>query len=96
LDYQLILGNSTNHLHLSCDLFPGKPNFAKAQINANSLVIKDYENKSNWTLGENKPNSNPISNPTTVVVQNYSSNNNEACDKPFSRFLRPNLSQACT
>jgi len=20
----------------------------------------DYENKSNWTLGENKPNSNPI------------------------------------
>ncbi len=26
----------------------------------NSLVTMDYENKSDWTLGENKPNSNPI------------------------------------
>jgi len=23
-------------------------------------ISRDYENKSNWTLGENKPNSNPI------------------------------------
>ncbi len=22
-------------------------------------ITRDYENKSNWTLGENKPNSNP-------------------------------------
>jgi len=49
-------GFSTNHL-----LFmQNKPNFQKAQMNANVFITKDYENKSNWTLGQNKPNSNPI------------------------------------
>jgi len=30
------------------------------QMNVSSIITKYYENKSNWTLGENKPNSNPI------------------------------------
>jgi len=29
-------------------------------MNVNSLITMDYENKSDWTLGQNKPNSNPI------------------------------------
>ncbi len=29
-------------------------------MNVNLYIIEDYENKSNWTLGQNKPNSNPI------------------------------------
>ena len=29
-------------------------------MNLSILSQKAYENKSNWTLGENKPNSNPI------------------------------------
>jgi hypothetical protein len=29
-------------------------------MNVTSLITKDYENKSNWTLGENEPNTNPI------------------------------------
>jgi len=37
-----------------------KPNFRKSQMNVNSLITMDYENISDWTLGENKPNSNPI------------------------------------
>ncbi|MFH1883033.1 MAG: hypothetical protein ABIL62_10030 [Planctomycetota bacterium] len=37
-----------------------KPNFQKPKINVYSLVTMDYENISDWTLGENKPNSNPI------------------------------------
>jgi len=37
-----------------------KPNFQKSQMNANLYNTTDYENKSNWTLGENKPNSKPI------------------------------------
>jgi len=28
-------------------------------MNVNIYNTTDYENKSNWTLGENKPNSNP-------------------------------------
>ncbi len=29
-------------------------------MNANVFITKDYENISDWTLGQNKPNSNPI------------------------------------
>jgi hypothetical protein len=38
-----------------------KANLLDAQMNISSILTKDYENKSNWTLGENKPNSKPIS-----------------------------------
>ena len=37
-----------------------KPNFRKAKMNVNPYISTDYENKSNWTLGQNKPNTNPI------------------------------------
>jgi hypothetical protein len=37
-----------------------KPNFQKSQMNVNISTKMSYENKCNWTLGENKPNSNPI------------------------------------
>jgi len=37
-----------------------KPNFQKSQMNVNSYYTKVYENISDWTLGQNKPNSNPI------------------------------------
>jgi len=29
-------------------------------MNANLYNTTDYENKHNWTIGQNKPNSNPI------------------------------------
>jgi len=29
-------------------------------MNLSIAVTKDYENKRDWTLDENKPNSNPI------------------------------------
>jgi len=37
-----------------------KPNFRKSQMNVIIFSTKAYEYKSNWTLGQNKPNSNPI------------------------------------
>jgi len=36
-----------------------KANFRKSQMNVSTVSTKDYENISDWTLGENKPNSNP-------------------------------------
>ena len=33
-----------------------KPNLPDAQMNVTSFYTVDYENKSNWKLGENKPN----------------------------------------
>jgi len=38
-----------------------KPNFPKSQMNVKSYNTTDYENKSNWTLGENKPNQTQFS-----------------------------------
>jgi hypothetical protein len=37
-----------------------KPNLLDAQMNISAFSQMTYENKSDWTLGENKPNSNPI------------------------------------
>jgi len=37
-------------------IMQNKPNFRNAKMNLNSYLTKYYENKSNWTLGENKPN----------------------------------------
>jgi len=34
--------------------------FPKSQMNVTPYNTTDYENIANWTLGENKPNSNPI------------------------------------
>jgi len=37
-----------------------KPNFQDTQMNVKPYNTMDYENISNWTLGQNKPNTNPI------------------------------------
>ncbi len=37
-----------------------KPNFRKAKMNVSIFSKMAYENKRNWTIGQNKPNSNPI------------------------------------
>jgi len=37
-----------------------KPNFQDALMNVTSFYTVEYENIANWTIGQNKPNSNPI------------------------------------
>ncbi len=37
-----------------------KANFRKSQMNVNLYNTTNYEEKSDWTPGENKPNSKPI------------------------------------
>ena len=39
-------------------------------MNVNAYNTKDYENKYNWTLSENKPNSNPIHPPILLGSHN--------------------------
>ena len=52
-------------LHLSRTLYKSalfmqnKPNFRKSQMNVSIFSKMAYEYKHDWTLGENKPNSNP-------------------------------------
>jgi len=64
------------------------------QMNVKSYNTKDYENKSNWTLGQNKPNSNPIKpnlrkakmNVNSLVPKDYRKNDDFAV-----RINKPNL-----
>jgi len=37
-----------------------KPNLQDTQMNVSLDITKEYENISDWTIGQNKPNSNPI------------------------------------
>ncbi|GAH66262.1 unnamed protein product, partial [marine sediment metagenome] len=39
-------------------------------MNVTSLITVDYENIANWTLGENKPNTNPIKANTKPIKAN--------------------------
>jgi hypothetical protein len=36
-----------------------EPNLRKSQVDVTPLVIMNYEEKSDWTPGENEPNSKP-------------------------------------
>jgi len=38
-----------------------KANFKKSKMDVKLNISRDYEKKSKWTLGENKPKTNPIS-----------------------------------
>jgi len=54
-----------------------KPNFQKSQMNVNPYNTTDYENIANWTLGENKPNSNPIKAKTKPKQTQFPKGQNE-------------------
>jgi len=51
--------SSTNQPFL-CKTNPILSAVGGLQMNVNPYSTTEYENKSNWTLGQNKPNSNPI------------------------------------
>jgi len=63
-------------LHLSRTLYKSalfmqnKANLLNAQMNVNLYVTKDYENKSNWKLSKNKPNTNPIKPNSPSAIRN--------------------------
>jgi len=46
-----------------------KANFRKSQVNVRPLVIMNYERKSDWTPGENKPNSKPIQTQSNPIAE---------------------------
>ncbi len=74
-----------------------KPNFQKSQMNVNPYNTTNYERKHDWTLGENKPNSNPIKhnlqkakmNVNSFITKDYRKNDTFAV-----RINKPNLRKA--
>ncbi len=66
-----------------------KPNFRKSQMNVNPYNTTDYENIANWTLGQNKPKTNPIKanfrkaqmNVNSLITKDYRKNDTFAVQK---------------
>jgi len=64
-----------------------KPNFQKAEMNIISAITKDYENKYNWTFGENKPNQ------TQFQPKNEANKPNQTQFQPKNEANKPNQTQ---
>jgi len=61
-----------------------EPNFQKSQMNVNLYNTTDYENKSNWTLGENEPNQSqlkPIKANSNPIQSQYKPNQSQSNSK---------------
>ncbi len=59
---------NTRHERRATINMQNKPNFRKSQMNVSICFTKDYENKSDWTLGENKPKTKPIFVPLAAFI----------------------------
>jgi len=71
-----------------------KANFRKSQMNVSIYSIMDYENISDWTLSENKPNSNPKqtkSNPNKANFHKAQMNANSCSTKDYENKRRRGL-----
>jgi RNA polymerase sigma-70 factor (ECF subfamily) len=73
-----------------------KPNFPDDQMNVTSTITKDYENKSNWKLGKNKPNTKPLKAnllDTQMNVTAVNTMNNELRTMNYFMQYKPNQTQ---
>ena len=50
---------SQNYQPIITLIMQNEPNFLDDQMNVTVIYTKEYENKSNWTLGKNEPKTNP-------------------------------------
>ena len=76
-----------------------EPNFLESQMNVSTVLTEDYENKSNWTLGENEPKTNPIKanfrkakmNVNSLITKDYRKKDDFAVQKN-----KPNSNPTCS
>jgi len=54
-----------------------EPNFPDDQMNVSTVITAEYENKTNWTLGENEPNTNPIRTQSNPIKANIMPKQNQ-------------------
>jgi len=65
-----------------------KPNFQNNKMNINSAIAKAYENKYDWTLGENKPNQSQFK------PKNESNKPKQTQFQPRNEANKPNQTQS--
>jgi hypothetical protein len=69
-----------------------KANLLDALMNVTSLITVEYENISNWTLGENKPNTNPIKANSKPIQSQFKANQSQF--KANTNPIEPNFKRA--
>ena len=60
-----------------------KPNLRDAQMNVSPVITREYKNKSNWRLAENKPNTNPNKPNSNPIRQKPKMNVNSIVTKDY-------------
>ena len=63
-------------------------------MNVNKVLTVDYENIANWTLGQSKPNSNPIKanfRKAKMIVNSLTTKDYRKKDDFLVRINKPNL-----
>ncbi len=90
---------TTNHLFMQ-----NKPNLLDAQMNVTSFITKYYENKWQWRVRKNKPNTNPIKpnprkaqmNVNSLITKDYRKKDDFAVrkNKANSNPIKANQSQS--
>ncbi len=68
--------------------------FPKKSNDITFFYTMDYENKSNWTLGQSKPNSNPISSKAQMNVNSLITKDYRKKDDFVVRINKPNSQNA--
>ena len=78
-------------------IMQNKPNFRKSQMNVNPYNTTDYENKWQWRVRKNKPNSNPISEKPKMSANAFSQKDyeNETTFRPRKNKPNSNPIKAC-
>jgi hypothetical protein len=62
-----------------------KANFRKVKLNVTTVLTKDYDKMDTWSIGKNKPNSNPIQTQSNPIKAN---------SKPIKANIMPKQSQS--
>jgi len=81
-----------NHLFMQ-----NKPNFRKSQVNVSDLITKNYDKMDTWSIGKNKPNSNPIQTQFKAnQSQNKANSNPKQTQSPAGSSASRKKSISCT
>ena len=65
-----------------------KANFRKSQMNVTDLLKRNYDKMDTWSIGKNKPNSNPIQSQSNPIYRGVAPG--EAGLKPIKCQNKPN------
>jgi hypothetical protein len=82
--YALVAIRSTKvYVRKNKSFLQNKPNFRKSQMNVNNVLTTNYDKMDTWSIGKNKPNTNPIQTQSKPKQTQYKAKQSQT--KPISK-----------